>query len=170
MTRALNPIRMAAATAALTVFFAGCAWLSTWPVYQQIPTGSAVIKLSFTHGADRSSECRRLSPEELAKLPPNMRKPISCPRERRPLVAEFEIDGIVAFAETLPPTGLSGDGPSRVYRRFVVPAGAHRLAARLRDTPRADGFDHTITRDVTLSQNQSLAIDFRPELGGFIIR
>lgn len=154
----------------MTGLFAGAAWLSINPDYRQIPADSAVVKLSFSHGSDRAAACRKRSPEELAKLPPNLRTRQECPRTRNPVFTELYIDSKLAFSASLPPSGLSSDGPSRVYQRFTVPAGPHKLMARLRDTPRADGFDHSIERAVNLAVGQSLAIDFRPELGGFIIR
>lgn len=169
----MTPARMAGAIVALLLtigLFAGAAWLSTFPTYRQIPADTAVVKLSFSHGADRSASCRRRSPEELAKLPPNMRRPLDCPRTRGPVYTELVIDDKMTFAASLPPSGLWSDGPSRVYRRFILPAGRHVIVARLRDTPRTDGFDHAIERAVELVPGQSLAVDFRPELGGFIIR
>ncbi len=153
-----------------TGLFAGAAWLSAAPDYRQISADAAVVKLSFSHGSDRSAACRKRPPEELAKLPPNLRTPLECPRTRNPVFTELYIDTKLVYSASLPPSGLSSDGPSRVYQRFTVPAGRHSLLARLRDTPRADGFDHSIERTVDLAPGQSLAIDFRPELGGFIIR
>ena len=47
---------------------------ATWPKYQQIPNYVALIKLSISHLGDR--ECRKRTPEELAKMPPNMRAPM----------------------------------------------------------------------------------------------
>jgi hypothetical protein len=153
--------------AAIAAFAAA---LSDGPAYRQIPDDAAVVKLSFTHGADRSAECRRRTPEELGKLPPNMRRPMECPRARRAVHAELSIDGRTIYAASLAPSGLSGDGPSQVYKRFTVPAGEHVIVARLRDTPRPDGFDHERTTKVTLLPRQSFAIDFRPDLGGFVFR
>ena len=70
----------------------------------------------------------------------------------------------------MPPTGLAGDGPSRVYRRFAVPPGRHELIARLRDTDRKSGFDYERTMTVDLKPEQSLALDFHAETGGFVLR
>jgi hypothetical protein len=55
-------------------------YFATSPKYRQIPDDVALIKLSISHLGDR--ECRKRTPEELAKLPPNMRAPMDCPRER----------------------------------------------------------------------------------------
>lgn len=169
----MTPARAAGAAGALALtvaLFAGTAWLSIFPTYRQIPDGTAVVKLSFSHGSDRSASCRKRPAEELAKLPPNMRRPLDCPRTRGPVYTELFIDQKPVFAASLPPSGLSGDGPSRVYQRFTVPQGHHVISARMRDTPRAEGFDHSIERAVDLVAGQSLAVDFRSELGGFILR
>lgn len=153
------------------LFFAAVAlvigYFSASPPYARVPPDDALIKLSFAHGAEKKGECRKLSPEELAKLAPNMRRPTICPRERLPVDIEVVIDGAVVYVDRLPPTGLSGDGPSRTYERFILPAGEHQLILRLRDTGRTDGFDYISERRVTLAAGQSLAIDFHPVEGGF---
>lgn len=140
-----------------------------WPAYEQIPADKAVVKLSFSHGSDRKAECRPYTKEELEKIAPNMRRPMKCPRGRRPVVAELEIDGVKLFAESLPPSGLAGDGPSRVYKRFVVDAGEHTITARMRDTPREEGFDYEKEVKVTLAPAQNFVVDFEPNTGGFIM-
>ncbi|MEJ1161740.1 carboxypeptidase-like regulatory domain-containing protein [Prosthecomicrobium sp. N25] len=170
MRFAVSVPRFAAMVAVLIGAVAPTAVLDAWPAYRQIGPDEAVVKLSFTHGADRSADCHRNSPEDLAKLPPNMRRPMACPRGRRAVLTELEIDGRVIHAETVAPTGLAGDGPSQLYRRFRVPAGPHRLAVRLRDSARAEGFDHEAKRDVTLAPGQNFTIDFRPDAGGFVLR
>ncbi|MGF1640971.1 MAG: hypothetical protein ACFCUO_08480 [Rhodospirillales bacterium] len=150
-----------AAIAAMIGYFANA------PRYSRVPDDYALIKLSFAHGAVKKGECRRLTPEELARLAPNMRKPFVCPRERLPVVAELDVNGETLFSAVLPPIGLRGDGPSRAYERFVVPPGTHRIVARLRDTDRSEGFDHVTEREVVLAAGQSLAIDFDATQSGF---
>ena len=140
------------------------------PSYSRVPEDKALIKLSFSHGAGHKGDCRKRTREELAKLAPNMRKAMDCPRERLPVVVEFDLDGKTVYSDVLPPTGLSGDGPARAYERFVVPAGSHRLAARLRDTDRVEGFDYVTESEVDLAAGQSLAIDFDAVGGGFKIQ
>ncbi len=167
MTRAL---RIAGQFLVILALFAGVAFLSDRPFYRQIPENSAVMMLSFVHGADRKGECRRLSAEEIAKLPPNMRRVQDCPRVRRSIYVELDVDGRNIFRADLPPTGIAGDGPSRVYQRFVLPAGKYDVAVRMRDTARAQGFDHERHDTVTFAPEQLLVIDYRAESGEFIIR
>lgn len=154
----------------MLVFAAFIGYFADSPVYSHFPTDQAMIKLSFSHGAERRGECRKLSPEEIAKLPPNMRRPTECPRERLPVQVEMNVDGATLYQASLPPSGLSGDGPSRTYQRFSVSPGAHRLLIRMRDTARNDGWDFERDANIVLSAQQNFVIDFRTEAGGFIFR
>jgi hypothetical protein len=163
MQLALQAIVMALAFAAVALF-------ADWPRYQPLAPQSAVIKLSFTHGSNRAAECRRRTPEELSKLPPNMRKPLDCPRTRGPVYVELDLDGQTIYRASLPPSGLSGDGPARAYQRFAVRAGPHALAVRMRDTSRTEGFDYVKADDVVLAADQNFVIDFRAEAQGFVFR
>ena len=153
------------------VFYAGLALLlgyfSAAPSYTHLPPDHAQIKLGFAHGGAPKGDCRQRDAAELAKLAPNMRKQLVCPRERVAVLVEIEIDGETAFREVLPPTGLHGDGPSRVYAEFEVPSGRHTVVARLRDGDRADGFDYERRTEVELAPAQSFAIDFNATTGGF---
>lgn len=163
LMRILGQLVVYAAFAALIGYF------SDAPSYVFSSGETANITLSFAHGANRKEKCRRLTQEELEKLAPNMRKPVSCPRERLPVLIKIELDGKDLFTATLPPTGLTGDGPSRVYKKFSVPAGRHVLVARLRDTNRTTGYDYNTTRTIDLAPAQNLALDFRADIGGFVL-
>jgi hypothetical protein len=163
-------LRITGQVAVFIAIFAAVAALADWPRWQQIAAQEAVIKLSFTHGSNRQAECRRRTPEELAKLPANMRKPLDCPRRRGPVYVELDVDGHTIYRASLPPAGISGDGPSRVYQRFVVPAGPHAVAVRMRDSRRSEGFDHSKSGDILLTAAQNFVVDFRPEAQGFVFR
>ena len=91
-----------------------------------------------------------------------------CQRERLPVYVELASDGKTIYRASLPPLGLSRDGPSRVYARLPIPAGRHLLTARLRDTARTTGFDYERTETLKLKPGQNLAIDFRADIGGFV--
>jgi len=166
----MSYLRFVGQFAVILLLFAGVAALADWPTYRQIPPGYGVVMLTFVRGAERVSECRRLSAQEIAKLPPNMRRLQDCPRGRRPVYVELDIDGRPIFRASLPPSGIAGDGPSRVYQRFVLPASDYDLAVRMRDTGRSEGFDHESTKHVALAPAQVLVIDFRAETGEFVFR
>jgi hypothetical protein len=154
----------------IAALFAAVAAFSNGPVYRQTPPGSAIVMLTFVHSADRKADCRRLTPEEIQKLPPNMRRVTECPRGRRSIYVELDLGGRRVFQANLAPAGIAGDGPSKVYERFVVPAGNYDIAVRMRDTPRTEGFDHERRGTVTLAADQMFVVDFRPENADFVFR
>jgi hypothetical protein len=166
----IRPLRLVGQFAVIAALFAAVAWLSDHPTYRQISEGSAVMMLTFVHGADRRGECRRLSPEEIAKLAPNMRRVQDCPRVRRPIYVELDVNGRNIYRANLPPAGIAGDGPSRAYQRFLLPAKTYDIAVRMRDTARTEGFDHERRASVELSPEQMFVIDYNAETGGFVFR
>lgn len=158
---------MLARFAVLAAVFAGVAALSDRPSHRSLPEGVGVLTLSFHHGADRGAACRPATPEELAAQPANMRRTLICPRERPPVRVELDIDGARAFEADVPPSGIGRSGPSRVHRRFVLPAGDHEVAVRMRDRP-GDAFDWEDARTVRIDPADHRVIDFRAAGGGFI--
>lgn len=143
---------------------------SRWPSYQALAPDQAMIKLSFSHHGKPVSECRQASAAELAKLPPNMRAPVRCPRERSPVKIELDVDGVASYRHVAVPSGLSRDGASAVYHRLQVPAGSHRIAVRLNDDARTPGFAHVREATVVLKPTQILVIDFDAEKGGITLQ
>lgn len=141
-----------------------------WPAWPQFPADRAQIKIAFAHGGARKEACRKLTAEEIAKLPARERRPSDCGRERVPLRFELRLDDEVLLARTLPPSGLSRDGPSQLYEKLAVPAGRHLVTVRLADSGRSEGFDFESRFELELRPRQSLAIDFQPDRGGFFLR
>jgi hypothetical protein len=162
------------AYAGQAVFYAGVAAavgiFASWPTYGGLPDGAAQVKLSFIHSGARAQECHRLSVEELAKLPTSERRPIDCSRKRLPVTVQLSVDGRSFYEATLEPGGFWGDGPVKVYEKFTIPAGQHRIEAKLRDSKRDEGFDYETGYDAGLAPGQNLAIDFKAEQGGFLFR
>jgi len=145
-------------------------YFSSSPSYQYLPADQALIKLSFSHQGRQIAECRQRTPEELAKLAPNMRAPMDCQRERSPVTVEIDLDGNPAYRHVAKPSGLSKDGASTVYHRFAVQSGEHRLAIRLNDDARATGFNYRREEMVTLKPGKVLVIDFNQEAGGITLQ
>lgn len=147
---------------------------SHWPPYRHLAADQSLIKLSFTHHGQHVSECKQLRPAELAKLPPNMRAPTQCPRERAPVIVELDLDGQQVYRHVAAPSGLSKDGASSVYHRVQVTAGEHRIKVRIKDSPGDAGtsgaFDHTREATVTLAPAHILVIDFDAEKGGITLQ
>ena len=144
-------------------------YFSSYPRFTLMREGEALIRLSVVHAAQRLHECRERTPQELARLAPNMRAALDCPRERSPVLVELEFDGKVVYRREAAPAGLRRDGAAAVYHRMSVPAGSHRIVARLRD--RASG-DYNFVREATLdlAPGAGLVIDFAAARGGFLFR
>lgn len=167
MTRALRLLLQAVLYAAFAV---GIGWLSIMPPFHYASANMATIKLSLSHATERVVPCVKLTPEEIAKLAPNMRRTLSCERARLPLTIEIDIDGVRTVQLEAQPSGLWSDGPASVYERFDVAPGKHRITARLRDSARADGWDYEHSDDVVLEPGRYFTISFKPENGGFNYR
>lgn len=167
MSRVLRYLGQAVVYLGIALVFAT---FSKSPSYVHFPPDRALIKVSLVHSAQRREECRRLSAEEIAELPPNMRKPLACARERLPIWLEVLLDDRVLIRDAFPPTGFADDGPARIYERFEVRPGRHLLTLRLRDSRRTEGFDYEFQETVELQPQQNLVVDFRTESGGFILR
>lgn len=144
-------------------------YFSTQPRFSILGEDEALVRLSFIHAAERKAPCRTRSAEELAKLSPNMRAAQDCPRERAPLLVELEVDGKVVLRREVPPSGLKNDGNATAYHRLPVPAGKHRVVARLRDRASGD-FNYTKEETVQLAPGGVLLIDFVAAKGGFVFR
>lgn len=140
------------------------------PLYEHLAPDQSLIKISFTHTGKPNGECRPMTAEELGRLPPNMRAPMKCPRERSPVAVELDLGGQTVLRELAPPSGLSRDGASSVYHRLTVASGEQQIAVRMNDDARQDGFTHRYEGTVTLAPAQVLVIDFDAEKGGITLR
>ena len=165
-----NGLRLFLQAITYAVFAILVGYLSASPAYDYTDPGNATIKLSLSHAADRVKPCVRLTPEQIAELAPNMRRPETCERQRLPLTVELEIDGETVTTIEAPPSGLWNDGPASVYERFEVDPGRHTITARLRDSDRTEGWDYVHTEDVTLVASRYFTVTFRAETGGFAFR
>ena len=145
-------------------------YLSASPGYDYGSADKVSLKLSLSHAANRVKPCVRLTPQQIAELAPNMRRPEKCERERLPLTVELEVDGEVILQLEAPPSGLWNDGPASVYERFEIEPGEHTLTARLRDSDRDQGWDYTQTENVTLEAGRYFTVTFSANTGGFDFR
>lgn len=166
----VKPLALLGQAVAYGAFALMLAYFSAGPAYTYIDPGKAVVKLSFSHAGALKGECRRLTPEEIANLAPNMRRPLDCPRERVPLLVELMLNDRLLYRALRPPTGLARDGAASVYERFTLQPGRHTLIARLRDSRRTEGFDYEGRMEVELEPRQNFVVDFRAETGGFIFK
>ena len=160
-------LRYALQALAYLAFAAIVGYFSTAPAYRLRADSEAVLKLSFTHSARLAHACRERSEGELAKMAPNMRTKMDCPRERSALRVELDMDGTPLYRIDAPPAGLHRDGAATVYRRLAIAAGRHRFHARLADGPDGE-FRFIGEAAMDLAPGQVLIVDFAVDGSGFV--
>ena len=163
-------LRPVGAILAWGLFAVSAGVFTIWPPFSQLEAGNAVVSLTFSHAGQRIKECRQLSQEELNKLPPNMRKPSDCPRERYPVKVLFSIDNEIMYDQLLLPSGFWKDGESTIYNRIELPAGNHELAIEMSDSGRSKGFDFSGQSNITLAKGQHVVVEFDHLQKTFIFR
>jgi ferredoxin/coenzyme F420-reducing hydrogenase delta subunit len=170
VVRLPRPVRYAALGAMLIVAAGMLGYFSHAPTVRLRADTDAIVTLSFSHAGRNRQDCRPFSPEEMGKLQPNMRQVGGeCPRGRWPVYMQLELDGRVVYAGTRQPAGLWKDGPSTLFERFQVPAGAQRAGVALRDSGRDSGFDASASAELDLTPGQNLVIEFK-QPGGFTFK
>ena len=152
---------------AYAVFMVVVGWLSVQPELRLLGDEEAMVSLSFSHAARRVGECKRLSQEELLALPPNMRKPDECPRERHLLQIVLVMDERTLYEATLAPTGLWSDGKATAYQRIRVPAGENDFCVRMNDSGVEGQIDFEYSTTISLRPGQNLVVFFDPAIQQF---
>ena len=151
------------------IFMAVIWYFSTAPSVRVIEENEAMITVAFAHAGRTREECRRLSQQELMKLPPNMRKAEDCPRERSPIIIEATLDGKIIYSKTMLPPGIFKDGSVSIYYNSKVPAGKHLFQIKMDDSVRKEGFDYSFEQNINIKPQQILLVEFEP-LTGFIVK
>lgn len=153
-------VYLAGRAVAWALFAAAVGLLSVWPRYRPIEAGDAMVSLSFSHAGERIQECRQRSQAELDKLPPNMRKPADCPRERHPVSVVFSVDGQERYRETLVPSGFWEDGESTFYQRMPVKAGTRVLQIVMNDSESGQDGNLAHTQSLQLEPGAHVVVTF----------
>jgi quinol-cytochrome oxidoreductase complex cytochrome b subunit/coenzyme F420-reducing hydrogenase delta subunit len=160
-----GPARVAGMAIVLGALSGLTAFLAAGLPWRQLAPEQAVVRLSIRHATEPRVPCKPLTPQQLAELKPNMRRPVDCPRERWPITVELERDGRLLYRGTHEPSGLWSDGVATVHRAFAVPAGPQSLTVRMRDSGRADGFEHVRSGSIDLEPGQNFVIEFETGSG-----
>lgn len=87
-----------------------------------------VVRLAWRARGERVEECRRLTPEELERLPAHMRQEESCEGRVLPYRLQLSIDGARVVDELVQAAGARHDRPLYVYRELPLQPGAHAIA------------------------------------------
>jgi hypothetical protein len=153
----------------LTIFMGLVGYFSIYPPFKHLEDDQAMITLAISHAGQRREECRKISPEEMAKLPPNMRIQMDCPRERSPITVDLTLDGKSVISNSVEPPGLYKDQGIDIFQSIKVPAGKHLLSIRMNDSIRVEGPTFTHEKDINLKPAQLLVIQFDSVAGKFTL-
>lgn len=162
------PLRWFGTAATMVAVTLLVAMLAGWPPYRLVDSDRAFIKVSLRHTGALIGECRTLTADELQRLPPNMRAPQECPRDRSPLVLQMDVDGRRLIDATLPAQGLHSDGRAAFYRRLPIPAGTRWVDIRMKDDIRQSQFRYQASHRVELEPGRALIIDFDDRTDSFV--
>jgi hypothetical protein len=152
-----------------SVFMALIWYFSNMPPFRQLGEDEAVMTIAFSHVGEIKEPCRKRSAEELMALPPNMRAPMDCTRERSPVRIEAFLDNHPIYVHTAEAPGLFKDSGVNIYHLTKVPAGKHHLQIKMDDSVRKEGFEHAFEQDVMIAPAQILLVDFIAGKG-FIVK
>jgi hypothetical protein len=123
----VNPV--ARRTGAIIVAFAGVLTvgaLSRAP-YTADPAEYGVLRLAWRARGARVEECRRLTADELERLPPHMRQVERCEGRMLPYRLQVRVDTARALDELLQAAGARHDRPLYVYHELPLEPGTHAL-------------------------------------------
>ncbi len=88
----------------------------------------AYVRLAWRTRGERVETCRRLSPEELARIPAHMRREEECVGHILPYRLEVTLDDSLATRDSVASKGARADRPLYVFQEFPVAPGRHRLS------------------------------------------
>lgn len=86
-----------------------------------------MIRLSWRALGEQARVCRRLAPEELAKVPAHMRQEEVCRRHILPYHLRVWIDSVLVLDDTARAGGVREDRPLFVFFELPVASGRHRI-------------------------------------------
>ncbi len=162
--------RWAGQAALYALFALAIGYFSTRPVYRHLAEDEGLLRVSFRHSGKVLTDCRKRTPEELAKVPANMRQEMDCPRGRSAVRVRLAMDGEVVLDRVYPPAGLSRDGAASGYWRVPIRAGAHGFRVQFSEDEREKDFAFEREQRIEVRPGQVVLVDFAPDRGGIQIR
>ncbi len=90
----------------------------------------AIVRLAWRARGERVRDCRRLSPEELAKLPLHMRQEEVCEGRVLPYRLVVALDSVTLVDRLVHGAGAREDRPLYVFQDLIVEPGIHRISVR----------------------------------------
>ncbi len=170
MTGGGRAVRLALGGALVLGSSAALAALSLTP-YTAEPGARAVVRLAWRARGERVRECRRLTAEELARLPQHMRQEEICERRILPYRLRVDVDGARVVDELVRAGGAREDRPLFVFRDLAVTPGTHHLQVTFEreGTPVASGREEGEETDATEAGRRARETPVRLELDAPVV-
>lgn len=129
--------------------------------YVTEPAQYGLIRLAWRARGEQVRRCRRLSAEELAKLPPHMRQEQVCERGILPYHLRVSVDDTTLVNEEVRAGGARADRPLFVFREFPVTPGMHHLSITFEREPvtAAEDAEGAVERDHRRETPRTLTLD-----------
>lgn len=127
----------------------------------------AIVRLAWRARGEQARECRRLSPEEMEKLPLHMRQEEVCEGRLLPYRLMVVLDGDSLVDRLVHGAGAREDRPLYVFQDLIVEPGVHRILVRFTlEAPSAQhDSDHDGGDEARPAPQQRLTLDTTITLG-----
>ncbi len=148
--------------------------------YVAVEHTEGIVRLAWRARGEHVRECRHLSPEELAKLPPHMRQEEVCEGRVLPYRLVVTLDGTERINREVRGAGAREDRPLYVTEDLAVAPGPHRVsvsftlegaaAAAAESDERATPSRLTFDTTVTLAERRVLLVTYDEDRKALISR
>ncbi len=139
-----------AAGVAVAALLAALTWAGSEAPYRT-PAAEPEFIVSFSHPGERLEAERRLSEEELERLPPHMRIETVPGGRRAEVRLRVRANGELVVEREYRPRGLRRDGPGTALEEIGLSEGTHELRVQINDTADAGAWPHEWSGSLELS-------------------
>ncbi|MBT4159893.1 MAG: hypothetical protein HOC70_12620 [Gammaproteobacteria bacterium] len=134
-------------------------YLSDRPTYRIMEPSQTELRLIIRHSGVLIGACEVKTPDELKSLAPNMRQPMTCPREKSPLSFELWVDGEILHQSVVKPSGIHDDGVLALYRSFRLAAGKKEIELKVKDQAELAEFNLRLKQTLDLSRDSVVLVE-----------
>lgn len=106
--------------------------------YARTASPAPLLRLAWRVRGTPVHQCRRLTAEELARLPPHMRRTEECERRILPYRLHVLVDGRTVIDHLVEAAGARSDRPLYVLDEVTLPPGEHLVEIAFTREPQAE--------------------------------
>jgi len=143
-------------------------YLSVYPETTVHKAGETDLKLVIRQSGRVIGKCEVLTSEQLKKLPPNMQRPMNCPREKSAVKLKLLIDNEIKHQATISPSGIHSDGNLARYEVFTLEAGTRHVYATATSETHEGEFVEVFDEEVVFNEDKIVVLQLDDQ--GFKIK